>query len=130
MSEEKKIELKPIDKDFGTGVYCGWEDNEEKNVLITEWGQYEKDTDKGKKLCFRATVLNIDGRKYEVGEKMIDTTSIAFQKAIKPYILEAMENEDTTLCLRIIRVGEGKDTKYSIKKIKPFEINGVNEEKV
>ena len=64
--------LAPIDKDFGTGVYCNWEDQEEKTVLITRWGQYMKQTDDGERVCFRATVLNIDRKEYKINDKIIE----------------------------------------------------------
>jgi len=117
MENEKEIVLSKIEKDFGTGIYVSWEDGETKEVLIGNWGCYDKETKFGIKTAFRASVLLADGKEYKLGEKIIDTTSINFQRAIKPYLLRADAEKRLSLLLEISRKGDSKNTVFFIKEL-------------
>lgn len=115
MTQENEPVLSKISEDFGTGKFVSWEDGETKQVLITNWGQYVKKTDDGNKIAFRAAVLNMNGREYLLGDKIIDTTSMAFHKEIKPYVLDADKLKQMVLNLEITRKGDKMKTTYFIK---------------
>ena len=112
--EEEQIKLRKIDDTFGEGKYLSWKDKDVKKVLLTNWGVYDKSTDNGSScLSFRCNVLNIDGKKYLLGSKIIDTTSINFHQAIKPFL----QTDKTTIHLKIKRIGEKKKTSYEIEEV-------------
>ena len=122
MENEKEIVLSKIEKDFGTGMYLSWEDGETKEILIANWGCYEKETKYGIKTAFRASVLLADGKEYKLGEKIIDTTSINFQRTIKPYLLRADAENKLSLLLEISRKGENTKTVFFIKELTPANL--------
>ena len=111
MTDEKEPTLREIGKDFGESKYLSWADGEKKNVLISNWGVYDKQTDNGVRLAFRCDVLNVSGIKYNLGTKVIDTTSLNFHKAIKPFL----KTENQTLYLEIQRTGEKKKTVFTMR---------------
>lgn len=118
MKNEEQQELRQIDEDFGTGIYVSFKDGETHNLLITNWGVYDKEIEPGeKKLSFRCDVLNLDGREYLLGKKIIDTTSMAFHKEIKPFIINADAQKVKELHLEISRKGEKRNTTFFITKV-------------
>ena len=110
--EEPK--LRKIDANFGEGKYVSWKDGDTKKALIANWGVYDKPDDEGNnKIAFRCDVLKLDGTDYPNGTKIIDTTSVNFHKAIKPFL-----NKTGAVLLEITRIGEKKKTAFKIKEIK------------
>jgi ERCC4-type nuclease len=132
MSERQKI-----GKDFGEGKYLKIEDGDERIVLIADWGSETRETKfKNKKgeeeikivEYFCADVLFADGKRYEVGEKVLETSSINFKLAVKPFVLKAQEDGKNTLGLRIIRSGSSKETTYIIKEMSTSEMKASQKE--
>ena len=118
MNEIEEIKLRLLGADFGEGKYVTWKDGDTKKVLISNWGCYDKkDEDGNEKLAFRCNVLNVDGKEYILGQKIIDTTSINFHKAIKPFVMEP-EKIDQPLHLEITRIGEKKKTTFQVRAVK------------
>jgi len=113
---ENQIKLRAVGDDFGEGQYLGWKDGETKKVKITNWGVYDKKDDTGKsKISFRCDVLKVDDVDYAAGQKVVDTTSINFHKAIKPLLAG---KDMCKMNLKIARVGEGMNTKYLMELIR------------
>lgn len=111
---EQDVKLRALGEDFGVGRYVSWKDGDTKKVLISNWGVYDKPDDEGKlKLAFRCDVLEIDGKMFSKGQKVIDTTSINFHKAIKPLLNGKLEKA----YLEITRIGEKQKTAFVMKLI-------------
>jgi len=123
MAEESKEyvapKLKPLDSEFGAGMFVTWEDGDSKEIVLTNWGQYEKEIKDELKTAFHADVLRIDDREYVIGEKVIDTTSINLMKALKPFLMKATDAGKKAVCLDISRKGLSKETTYFIKELTP-----------
>lgn len=117
MNQENEPVLREIEQDFGTGKYVSWADGDTKKVIIANWGCYDRETEHGKKLAFRAIVLNVDGKQYSVGDKIIDTTSTNFQKTIRPFLMRAKERDKLSLYLEISRKGDKRNTVFFMREI-------------
>ena len=118
MTQENEIQLRKLDNSFGEGKYLSWKDKESKRVVITNWGVYDKIDEEGKtQLAFRCDVLRVDDIEFLPGNKVIDTTSLNFHKAIKPFVM----TDKNAIYLEIERIGEKQKTNFKIRALKVGE---------
>ena len=103
------------------GSFIKLENGKPKELVLSEWQVQTKFVDETTKkprpgIMFK--VLEEDGKKLEGDDiKEYTVTAIRALSKLKPIIEEAEAKGESSIKVNIVRVGEGRKTEYSIKKI-------------
>ena len=98
--------------------FVGFEENEDKVLVINNWKLEEVEKFGKKGIEFSAEVIEEDGKDLTGLDepKLLTTTSRRLKKALRPLV----ENADpkTPLKIKVLKIGDKFDTKYSVKLVK------------
>jgi len=106
------------DQAITSGKFIKLDEDEPKELVITNWkiiktDKFQDDKNSAPKYEFVSEVVEEDGK--AVSEKVFSTTSNGLKTKLRPIF----ENKDPTtkVKIRLMKVGEGFDTKYSVKEL-------------
>jgi len=93
-----------------------FEDGQTRELVVANPGSVKKEFKSGMTTQVEFDVLELDGEKQELGEKVWDISSNKLIMRLKP-IIEKMQTSKQSARLKVTRVGIGVDTNYAVKAV-------------
>ena len=98
------------------GRWVKFEDGQTRELVVANPGSVKKEFKSGITTQIEFDVLELDGEKQELGDKVWDVSSNKLIMRLRP-IIEKMQASNKPVKLKVTRVGIGVDTNYAVKEI-------------